>query len=48
MWIAAHERLLTNYRRSRWGIGVSPICPSCGNGDETLLHVLRDCVYATQ
>ncbi|CAJ2634326.1 unnamed protein product [Trifolium pratense] len=48
MWIAAHERLLTNYRQSRWRIGVSPICPSCGNGDETLLHVLRDCVYATQ
>jgi hypothetical protein len=48
MWTAAHERLLTNYRRSRWRIGVSPICPSCGNGDETLIHVLRDCVYATQ
>jgi hypothetical protein len=39
MWTAAHEHLLTNYRRSRWGIGVSPICPSCGNGDETLIHV---------
>ncbi|PNX90713.1 ribonuclease H, partial [Trifolium pratense] len=32
MSIAAHERLLTNYRRSRWGIEVLPICPSCGNG----------------
>ncbi|WJX23235.1 hypothetical protein P8452_12461 [Trifolium repens] len=48
MWTAAHERLLTNYRRSRWGTGVSPICPCCRNGDETLIHVLRDCVYATQ
>jgi ribonuclease HI len=48
MWIAAHERLLTNYRRSRWGSGISPTCPACGNADETVIHVLRDCVQATQ
>ncbi|WJX61000.1 hypothetical protein P8452_46145 [Trifolium repens] len=48
MWIAAHERLLTNYRRSRWGNGIAPTCPACGNGDETIIHVLRDCSYATQ
>ncbi|MCI07796.1 ribonuclease H, partial [Trifolium medium] len=48
MWIAAHERLLTNYRRSIWGNGIDPTCPTCGNGDETIIHVLRDCVYATQ
>jgi hypothetical protein len=47
MWIAADEHLLTNYRRSMWAIRISPICPSCVNGDETLMHVLRDCVYAT-
>lgn len=39
MWMAAHERLLTNYRRSKWGIGVSPTCPTCGNGEETIIHV---------
>ncbi|GAU34538.1 hypothetical protein TSUD_219210 [Trifolium subterraneum] len=27
MWIAAHERLLTNYRRSKWRSGISPTCP---------------------
>ncbi|GAU48589.1 hypothetical protein TSUD_405790 [Trifolium subterraneum] len=48
MWIATHERLLTNYRRSRWGNGTSPTCPACGQEDETILHVLRDCMFATQ
>jgi heme O synthase-like polyprenyltransferase len=48
MWIAAHERLLTNYRRSKWENGISPICPICGNEDETIIHVLRDCVHATE
>ena len=48
MWIAAHERLLTNYRRSRWGSGISPLCPTCGNGDETIIHALRDCVQSTR
>jgi hypothetical protein len=46
--LAAHERLFTNYRISKWGIGVSPICSICGNEDETVLHVLRDCAQATQ
>ncbi|CAJ2669285.1 unnamed protein product [Trifolium pratense] len=48
LWIATHERLLTNYRRSKWGNGISPTCPSCGNDDETIIHVLRDCIHATQ
>ncbi|GAU44619.1 hypothetical protein TSUD_378970 [Trifolium subterraneum] len=48
MWIAAHECLLTNYRRSKWRSGISPTCPACGNEDETIIHVLRDCMHATQ
>ncbi|GAU47272.1 hypothetical protein TSUD_280950 [Trifolium subterraneum] len=48
MWLAAHDRLLTNYRRSRWGGGISPISHICGNEDETIIHTLRDCIYATQ
>ncbi|GAU36844.1 hypothetical protein TSUD_213680 [Trifolium subterraneum] len=47
MWIAAHARLLTNVRRSKWGVGVSPTCSICGNDDETMIHTLRDCIYAT-
>lgn len=48
MWLVAHGRILTNYRRSRWGTGVSATCPCCGNADETVLHVLRDCRPASQ
>jgi len=48
MWISAHKRLLTNYRKSRWGSGISPLCPTCGNGDETIIHALRDCVQSTR
>jgi len=48
MWIAAHERLLTNYRRSRWGSGISPMCPTYGNEDETIIHAIRDCVPSTR
>ncbi|GAU42748.1 hypothetical protein TSUD_77850 [Trifolium subterraneum] len=48
MWMAAHERLLTNYRRSKWGVGVSPLCSACDKDNETTIHVLRDCPLATQ
>ncbi|GAU39340.1 hypothetical protein TSUD_60910 [Trifolium subterraneum] len=48
MWITAHECLLTNYRRNKWGNGIAPTCPICGNADETIIHVLRDCSYANQ
>ncbi|MCH81203.1 RNA-directed DNA polymerase (Reverse transcriptase) [Trifolium medium] len=48
MWIAAHERLLTNFRRSKWRSDISPTCSVCGNEDETIIHVLRDCIHATQ
>ena len=33
MWLAAHERILTNVRRSKWGVGISPTCTSCGRHD---------------
>ena len=48
MWIVSHERLLTNYRRSRWESGISPLFPTCGNEDETIIHVMRDCVQSTR
>jgi len=48
MWMAAHERLLTNYRRSKWGVGISLMCSGCDRDNETTLHVLRDCPKATQ
>jgi len=48
MRTAAHERLLTNYCRSKWGVGASPICSGCDKDDETIIHVLKDCPLATQ
>ncbi|CAJ2644330.1 unnamed protein product [Trifolium pratense] len=48
MWMAAHDRLLTNFRRSKWGVGASPTCSRCDRVNETLIHVLRDCPVATQ
>ncbi|MCI19533.1 ribonuclease H, partial [Trifolium medium] len=48
IWLAARERILTNLRRSKWGVRISPICSRCGRDDETTVHVLRDCVFATQ
>ena len=48
MWLAAHERILKIFRRSKWGVGILPTCTSCGRHDETTLRVLRDCVQATQ
>jgi len=40
--------LLTDYCRSKWGVGASPICSGCDKDVETTIHVLRDCPLATQ
>ncbi|KAK7259832.1 hypothetical protein RIF29_25447 [Crotalaria pallida] len=44
-WQVVHGRLLTNSRKSRWGLG-SPSCLACLGVDEDILHVLRDCPKA--
>lgn len=45
MWLMRHERLLTNYAKSRMGIG-SAMCEYCGSVPETVLHAMRDCALA--
>jgi hypothetical protein len=42
IWLLKHGRLLTNYRKSKMGMG-SSFCAFCGDVEETELHVLRDC-----
>jgi ribonuclease HI len=42
VWMMHHDRLLTNHRKSRMGLG-SAMCSYCGDQCETILHVLRDC-----
>lgn len=36
-----HDRLLTNMRKSSWGLG-SPFCSHCVEFEESTLHILRD------
>jgi len=42
IWLLNHDRLLTNYNKSRMRLG-SAMCGFCGNIIENSLHVLRDC-----
>jgi ribonuclease HI len=42
IWIVKHDRLLTNVRKHRMGLGMSQ-CNYCRDQAETTLHVLRDC-----
>lgn len=45
LWLVQHERLLTNLRKSRMGLG-SQFCNHCNAVSECILHVLRDCPHA--
>ncbi|KAK7289739.1 hypothetical protein RIF29_03622 [Crotalaria pallida] len=46
-WKLSHDKLLTNKRKSSWGL--SPLdCPFCFGLVEDSLHVMRDCYLATQ
>jgi hypothetical protein len=45
IWLAKHDRLLTNLRRKKMGLS-HDMCLFCGNVVESTLHVLRDCPLA--
>lgn len=44
-WLDAHECMLTNARKRKWGVRVYPSYTSCRINDETLLHVLGLCAW---
>ena len=46
MWKVALDKLPTNVLRSSWSQS-SALCGFCNAGCEDILHILRDCVYAT-
>ncbi|KAL4361411.1 hypothetical protein GQ457_04G027310 [Hibiscus cannabinus] len=46
LWLAVHDRLLTNVERKRCHLVYSDVCNLCHGRSETLLHVLRDCSMA--
>ena len=43
LWLAAHDRLITNAYRSRIGLAETDLCPRCHQYSESILHILRDC-----
>ena len=47
LWLVGHERLMTNSNRFARGLIDNPKCRGCLDGDETTLHLLRDCKLAS-
>ncbi|CAN1129315.1 Putative ribonuclease H protein At1g65750 [Linum perenne] len=48
LWLVAHEKLLTNLERKRLHIAAEASCRRCAGRDESNLHVLRDCDFASR
>ncbi|CAN1783234.1 Putative ribonuclease H protein At1g65750 [Linum perenne] len=48
LWLAAKNRLLTNESRSRQGLCQEAKCEFCGDNNESVSHVLRDCSFARE
>ncbi|KAK4252788.1 hypothetical protein QN277_014330 [Acacia crassicarpa] len=46
MWLAFLNRLPSNERRSKWSSS-SPFCQHCHTCVESTIHILRDCIYAS-
>ncbi|KAK7269712.1 hypothetical protein RIF29_22446 [Crotalaria pallida] len=47
-WLMAHNALPTNLFRLNRGLCSSSACTRCSGGDESVLHVLRDCPHARE
>lgn len=48
LWQVNHERLLTNLLRANRNISNCALCPFECDCEETLLHILRDCLVASE
>ncbi|XP_019167697.1 PREDICTED: uncharacterized protein LOC109163410 [Ipomoea nil] len=46
LWLLMRGRLLTNMERWRKGMTEDTLCATCGDGDETMNHVLMECSFA--
>ena len=46
LWLVANDALLTNLSRFRRHLTTQATCLICGNAEESVLHVLRDCQLA--
>lgn len=43
MWLVANQAIMTNAERFRRHFCATDLCPVYRSGEETILHVLRDC-----
>ncbi|CAN0926318.1 Putative ribonuclease H protein At1g65750 [Linum grandiflorum] len=48
LWLASHDRLLTNEERGRRHLTNQVLCSFCSSHTESCIHVLRDCRFARQ
>ncbi|GLT30193.1 hypothetical protein SLA2020_050080 [Shorea laevis] len=46
VWLLMHGKVLTNSLRFERHFAATPLCPRCEQGQETALHLLRDCYYS--
>ncbi|CAN1786718.1 Putative ribonuclease H protein At1g65750 [Linum perenne] len=47
LWLAGHDRLLTNEQRVKRNLTTNPDCPLCPGMAESSIHILRDCTFAS-
>lgn len=43
LWLGVNQVIMTNVERRRRHLSVSGMCQVCKGGDETIIHILRDC-----
>jgi len=48
LWLARHDRLMTSANRFTRGLTDDPRCKGSLNGEENVMHVLRDCKLASE
>ncbi|CAN1318119.1 Putative ribonuclease H protein At1g65750 [Linum perenne] len=48
LWLAIQEKLLTNCSRVRRHLTADASCGRCNHPEESVSHVLRDCVFAAE
>ncbi|CAN0826662.1 Putative ribonuclease H protein At1g65750 [Linum grandiflorum] len=48
LWLASHNRLLTNEERGRQHHTTQVFCSFCSSHTESCVHILRDCTFAHQ
>ncbi|CAN0926336.1 Putative ribonuclease H protein At1g65750 [Linum grandiflorum] len=48
LWIASHNKLLTNEERGRRHLTNQVLCSFCSVSTESCIHILRDCRFARQ